>query len=239
MMNIHVTPEIQSRISKQIEKYTNKTEPYVNFLSHITDAYRAAHIPFEEKNIKNLLYQNYVINAITCVEVYFKHTIVHRRHLWSEAGINKLMEARITLKDATKLLSNKDVTPAVIISHYTTFSNLDSISYNISLLTDSKIDFISGVEKQMSVHRSPENNIFEEWQSVIGEIFEYRHEFVHSKSEYQFTENELSDCHSMLNLFVLYSEIHLANELLENASKKSVKLLEQVKNMRKAGDKKA
>ncbi|MEJ1242098.1 HEPN domain-containing protein [Chryseolinea sp. T2] len=206
--------DIQVRIERQIARYQQQSKPFNAFIEGVGKAQEVT-TKFHDidEGLNRIVRQNFFINAITCLEVYIKDTIVHRADAWSPEGLDKLLTINLTLKDAAKLLSIKDATPTLLYSHYRNYSNLKSIADDLNLLVKPKIDFINFINKQMPKADEVGNNTFEEWESALEEMYELRHEFVHSKSDYDPHPDEINDLATMLQLLGNFAEFFFEDYL--------------------------
>jgi hypothetical protein len=142
--------------------------------------------------------QNFVINAVTTLELFLKESIVEMSGRWNEDGFKKLLEQSVSLNEAFHLMRlNSKVTKEAVLSYFSSFQSIESIDKVFSDLVGEK-NFIKQLDRFVKSERiigdvqlrekSELYTLFcltEKWRKRLVELFRYRNQFVH-EGEFSF-----------------------------------------------------
>lgn len=166
---------------------------------------------------KDYILNNYLVNCVTSLELYFRSVIVQNKR-WDEKGYSKLLNERISLHDAYELFNSDGVTRQYIIAHTNSFQNLDRINNVFSNLMD--IDFLKEVENH-SVKLDDERDYslkkkVPDWNRRIRKLYEMRNSFVHEGQLNILTKEMIQSIDESINYFQVSSNDYFESKFSLN-----------------------
>jgi hypothetical protein len=130
---------------------------------------------------RDLLWQarrNFVVNLVTVLEVFLKDLIVVQRDRWKHEGFSKVLDEKVSLDEAYTIFKHNKLTRELLITHYYSFQNVDSIKRVFDPLTGK--DFLNEIGTY--VYRDKDGAISLSKNEVIKNLkmlFDLRHRIVH------------------------------------------------------------
>jgi hypothetical protein len=128
----------------------------------------------------------FLVIFITAMEVFLKK-IVSLNPNWNDNGYTEILNQKITLSEAYKMIGKERVTQEFIVAQYVSFSNYDSINSVFSKLVGTE-HFIEDLGKHVMIWAKAEEKILfdtcldemqPDWKDKIKEAYKRRNEFVH------------------------------------------------------------
>lgn len=141
--------------------------------------------------------KNFIVNCITCLEVFCKDLIMEFEEKWNSDGISDLLKDKISLGRAFYLIRDAKLNRLELISYYNSFSNIESIDHVFSTLTHR--EFLKELSKFDTEHLLPSR-----WQMQIINVFEIRNKIVHEGHIGVIKDSSMPE---ILGVFAAYARI--------------------------------
>jgi hypothetical protein len=164
----------------------------------------------EQSEVMQVVYRNFVVNAVTVLEVFLKEMI--QEVDWLEDGYSSLLgKSKVTLTDAYNLFAESKVSRASIISNYYSFQNLTHIDDVFTPLTGkpfikslySHAIFTHGTTTTlMALPEYFKHQYQHDFDVELKRLYATRHLIVHENSEVQLSRSDLNVWYSVVQLFI-------------------------------------
>ncbi len=178
----------------------------------------------KDQHLIDLAFNNYLVNCITCLEIFYKH-MIQSFDRWSEQGYTELLTEKVTLGQAFDLIGNEKITKQYIIANHYSFQNFSTIGKTMSALTQKdfykevenyEVTYIGGT-KEGKLDPTDTKTVklikdYPDWKKTINKLYEDRNNFVHdgiilsNEKKLPHKINEILTAYvSAANLYVMYS----------------------------------
>jgi hypothetical protein len=159
--------------------------------------------------LKNHLRKLVLVHLVSIIEVFLKEVIIDYSEMWSKKGVEELLndkENKFTLSESYDLFgkSDRQITPAHLISHFASFQNIASIDKVFSPLTGTKF-FNAIIKFNIVLHEfSPELSFAElkiDLTKALSEIYELRHKIVHECEPGELSKERIIQYQKVIYIF--------------------------------------
>lgn len=210
-------------ITAKFKTHQTKNETSVPFAKYLEVNDGAAALLMDTNEILKpeslrLVFNNYFVNLVTSVEVYFREAVIAGNR-WNVEGYENLLKEKIPLSEAYNLFGAEKVTRQYIIAHTSSFKNFDSIGHVFTNLIG--VDFYKEIEKLGGIFDDasgiwiPENLVKARpnWRKDIVKLYELRNQFVHEGIMHDLSGDEVVNNALLVADFIRASDQCLSDKL--------------------------